>query len=71
MAELSDAQRAVYRSRHLFLMLIALVNLALGQTWRNGWMQRALSLAVLTAPLPLALAFWFEPPSGISGGGCS
>ena len=67
MEQLDDAHRAVYRSRHLFLILIALVNLGLGQIWRNGRFQRLLSSTILLAPVLLLAAFVFEPGLGIEG----
>jgi peptidoglycan/LPS O-acetylase OafA/YrhL len=70
-AALTDTVRAVYRSRHLFLMLAALANLAMSMGWqpqaRRGarWAQRLASVLALIAPFLLVPAFLTEPPRGI------
>jgi len=64
--QLQDVIRAVYRSRHLFVLLAALANLALStgpQPIRR--VQRVISTLVLIAPVLLLTAFWVEPAQGI------
>jgi hypothetical protein len=63
--ELDDVTRAVFRSRHLFLLLAALINLALALAPRTP---RLISLAALAAPALFLVAFAIEPPRGIEGG---
>jgi len=66
--ELQDITRAVYRSRHLFVLLASLANLALStgpQPKRR--VQRVISTLVLIAPAFLLTAFWVEPAQGIEG----
>ena len=67
--ELNDITRAVFRSRHLFILLAALANLALaaGPRAAEGKQRGAASL-VLIAPLFLLPAFWVEPSQGIEAG---
>ena len=67
--DLEDLTRAVYRSRHLFILLAALANLALsaGPQPTTG-NQRLISTLVLIAPQFLLTAFWVEPAQGIEAG---
>lgn len=67
--DLEDLTRAVYRSRHLFILLAALANLALsaGPQPTTG-NRRLISTLVLIAPLFLLVAFWVEPAQGIEAG---
>lgn len=67
MDQLGDATRAVYRSRHLFIMLGALANLALGNSTGTG-LDRVISVLVLGAPALLIAGFFTEPEHGIYGG---
>jgi hypothetical protein len=70
--ELADASRALYRSRHIFLLLVAVANLARAaglspsKTPVNGAMLVA-SLILGVAPMLLVAAFAVEPPLGIDG----
>jgi hypothetical protein len=64
---LSDAPRLVFRSRFLFLLLIAVMNLELSGAKPAGWAQRIASLIILAAPVPLIAAFFLDPSRGISG----
>ena len=67
--ELEDITRAVFRSRHLFILLAALANLALSsREWPATGSQRLISVLVFTAPLLLMTAFWVEPWQGIEAG---
>src|SRR5689334_25002104 len=66
--QLDDVTRAVYRSRHLFLLLAAVVNLALALAPPPQRRSRqAVSLLVLTAPVFFLAAFVVEPAEGIHG----
>ena len=63
---LGDAERLMYRSRHLYILASGLVNLMLGlylQTW-NGWrgsVQRIGSVLLFGSPVLLILAFRHDP----------
>jgi len=63
---LSDTERLMFRSRHLYILASGLVNLVLGlylQTW-VGWrgaMQRFGSVLLISSPAFLILAFWHDP----------
>jgi hypothetical protein len=63
---MEDAQRLLFRSTHIYLLLGSLVNLALGLYSRPGagwrhWMRLVGSLLVVTAPFVQAIAFFTEP----------
>jgi hypothetical protein len=62
--KLDDVTRAVYRSRHLFILLSAVVNLALASTQTP---RRLVSVAALIAPALFLTAFVVEPAQGIHG----
>jgi hypothetical protein len=66
-AETDDVQRAVYRSRHLFLLLAAVVNLAIAAAPREGAgkVRKTAMLMTLAAPALFLAAFIVEPPRGI------
>lgn len=67
--ELDNVTRSVFRSRHLFILLAALANLALSaEAWPTTGNQRLISALVLIAPLLLLTAFWVEPWQGVEGG---
>jgi hypothetical protein len=66
--QLDDVTRAVYRSRHLFILLSATLNLALALA--PAAMQRArqlVSILVLVAPALFLAAFIVEPAQQIHG----
>jgi hypothetical protein len=63
--ELADAPRLVYRSRFLFLLLIAVANLALSRAHPDRFIQRLASIIVLIAPVPIVVAFFVEPARGV------
>jgi hypothetical protein len=63
--QLEDAPRLVYRSRFLFLLFIALVNLAMTYASPQRFLQRLGSAIVLAAPLPLIASFLFDPARGV------
>jgi energy-coupling factor transporter transmembrane protein EcfT len=67
--QLPDGQRMLYRSRHIYLLLAGLLNLALGIyfTARQGWrkkLQLVGSLLIVFAPGPLLAGFFSEPDKG-------
>ena len=62
-----DGPRLLYRTRHIFILLAGLLNLALGayftyrtQTWRRT-IQVAGSLLIFAASLLFLIAFFYEP----------
>ena len=66
--QLDDVTRAVYRSRHLFLLLSAALNLALPlapSAERRA--RQVVSVLVLAAPALFLAAFAVEPADGIQG----
>jgi hypothetical protein len=69
--DLDDAPRLVYRSRFIFLLLIAVANLALSATTPKTWAARLGSSILLIAPFPLAAAFLLDPARGAHGSALS
>jgi len=66
--QLDDVTRAVYRSRHLFILLSAVLNLALAMAPSATQRARQLvSIAVLVAPVLFLTAFAIEPAHGLHG----
>jgi hypothetical protein len=63
--QLADAPRLVFRSRFLFLLLLALANLALCKVQPRDFAQRLASLIILLAPAPMIAAFFVEPSRGV------
>ena len=63
--DLSDAPRLMFRSRFLFLLLIATVNLGLSYSKPEQLMQRLASMLILGAPLPLIVSFFVDPGRGV------
>ncbi len=63
---MDDVQRLQFRSTHIYLLLCALVNLALGlylvpvTGWRH-WLQLPASAIILTTPFLAAVGFYYEP----------
>ena len=64
---LGETARVMFRSRHIYLLLAALVNLGLGayfsyreRGWRRG-LQLLGSALVVVAPVLMAAAFFAEP----------
>ena len=62
-----DARRLLYRTRHIFILLAGLLNLAIGayltyqsETWRRI-LQLTGSLLVVAASFLFLLAFFYEP----------
>ena len=65
--DLDDAPRLVYRSRFIFLLLIAALNLALASSTPKTSYARLASAVILIAPFPLAAAFLLDPARGARG----
>src|SRR6266850_7717396 len=67
MVGVPDGPRLLYRTRHIFILLSGLVNLAIAAyfTYRRQPLQRTLqvlgSLLVLSAPVLFLVAFFYEP----------
>ena len=64
---LGEGARMMFRSRHIYLLLAGLVNLAVGSyfarragVWRR-WLQLVGSIYILAAPVLLLSAFFTEP----------
>jgi hypothetical protein len=70
MADLTDAARLMFRSRHIYILGAGLVNLVLGvyfERRKGGWrraIQTAASVLLLAAPVLLIAAFALEPNRG-------
>jgi len=67
---LPDGIRILYRSRHIYLLLNALINITLGlyvQYAAAGWrrsIQLIGSVLIMVAPAFLLAGFFYEPPRG-------
>ena len=68
---LSDGMRVLYRSRHIYLLLNALINISLGLYVGyelSGWRRRLQvigSILIIIAPAFLLAGFFYEPPRGV------
>ena len=62
---LDSVPRLVFRSRHLFLLLAAVANLALSNSQPVRTAQRAASALILVSPLLLLAAFFIDPARGL------
>ena len=62
--QLENVPRLLYRSRHLFLMMSAVANLALAGSLPATIAQRIASLLVLLSPFVLTAAFLIDPSRG-------
>ena len=67
---LPDGVRVLYRSRHIYLLLNALINITLGlyvlyapSGWRRS-LQIIGSVLIIVAPAFLLAGFFYEPPRG-------
>src|SRR4030095_9331467 len=67
---LPDGPRILYRSRHIYLLLNALLNISLGLYFQYsglGWrrtFQLIGSILIIIAPAFLLSGFFYEPPRG-------
>ena len=62
---LDSVPRLVFRSRHLFLLLSAVANLALSNSQPVRLAQRVAGALVLISPVLLLAAFFIDPARGI------
>src|SRR4029453_1783460 len=68
--QLPDGARLLYRSRHIYLLLNALINISLGlyvQYSSGGWrrtLQIIGSVLIIVAPVFFFWGFFYEPPRG-------
>lgn len=68
---LPDGVRVLYRSRHIYILFNALINISLGlyvQYAPTGWRRRlqlAGSVLIVFAPVLLLIGFFYEPPRSI------
>ena len=67
---LTDGVRVLYRSRHIYLLFNALINITLGlyvlyapSGWRRS-LQITGSVLIIVAPAFLLVGFFYEPPRG-------
>lgn len=65
-----DATRLMYRSRHVYIVLAGLINIAMGlhfnwhsKLWRKR-LQAVGSIIILVVPFSLVAAFFYEPTVG-------
>ena len=63
--QLSDAPRLMFRSRFIFLLLIATVNLGLSYAKPERLSQRLASILILAAPFVLFISFFVDPGRGV------
>jgi len=70
MVGVPDAQRLLFRTRHIFILLAGLLNLAIGayftyrlETWRRT-IQLLGSLLIFAASFLFLIAFFYEPNLG-------
>ena len=69
--QLPDGARLLYRSRHIYLLLNALINISLGlyvQYSSGGWrrtLQIIGSVLIIVAPVFLLSGFFYEPRRGV------
>lgn len=67
LAGMDDAQRMLFRSSHIYLLLAALLNVAMGVYLRSDIpflvpaLQVVISTVVLLAPIALIAGFFLEP----------
>ena len=69
--ELPDGMRILYRSRHIYILSNALINISLGLYvgyFTRGW-RRSLqvigSVLIMIGPIFLLAGFFYEPPRGV------
>ena len=68
--ELPDGARVLYRSRHIYILMNALINISLGLYIKylpGGWRRRFQiigSILIMIAPVFLLSGFFYEPPRG-------
>ncbi|MFZ0799892.1 MAG: hypothetical protein WCA13_05885 [Terriglobales bacterium] len=62
---LDSIPRLIFRSRHLFLLLAAVANLALSNSQPYHRAQRVASVLIMVSPLFLIAAFFIDPTRGL------
>ncbi len=67
LAAMPDGPRMLYRSSHIYLLLVSVLNVVLGVYLREGsplvhrWIQITISSVVLLSPIGLLAGFFLEP----------
>jgi hypothetical protein len=64
-SHLDNVPRLVFRSRHLFLLLAGVANIALSNSQPFHRAQRVASVLILVAPFFLIAAFFVDPARGL------
>lgn len=62
---LDSVPRLMFRSRHLFILLAGVANLALSNSQPFHRAQRVASVLIMVAPLFLVTAFFIDPARGL------
>ena len=62
---LDTVPRLIFRSRHLFLLMAAVANLALSGSQPFHRVQKAASALVMASPILLIMAFFIDPARGL------
>jgi hypothetical protein len=62
---LDTVPRLMFRSRHLFLLMAAVVNLALSNSQPVHFVQRVASVLIMLSPVLLITAFFVDPARGL------
>jgi peptidoglycan/LPS O-acetylase OafA/YrhL len=62
---LDTVSRLIFRSRHLFLLLVAVANLALSNSQPIRLVQRVAATLILVSPFLLIAAFFIDPTNGL------
>lgn len=63
--DLQEVPRLIFRSRHLFLLLAAVANLALSTSKPVSVIQRIASALIMLSPFLLIAAFFTDPARGL------
>jgi len=62
---LDSVPRLIFRSRHLFLLLVAVANLALSNSQPIRLSQRVAAVLIMVSPFLLMAAFFTDPGRGL------
>jgi hypothetical protein len=62
---LDSVPRLIFRSRHLFLLLVAVANLALSNSQPVRVSQRVAAALIMVSPFLLMAAFFTDPRTGL------
>ncbi len=63
--DLDTVPRLIFRSRHLFLLLTAVANLALSNSKPGRLAQRVAAILIMVSPFLLIGAFFIDPRNGL------